>query len=66
MNKLLSVMKHLVKELPLDEKYQDHPLTGTFKESRDCHIEPDWILIYRVSGEEIFFERTGTHSDIFK
>ena len=65
-DKILAVMRRLIKEQPLDTKYQDHPLTGIFKDSRDCHIETDWILIYRVSGDEIFFERTGTHSDLFK
>jgi len=51
------------KELPA--KYKDHALTGNYAHSRDCHIEPDWLLIYNISGDIITLERTGTHSDIF-
>lgn len=49
----------------LDRKYKDHALTGNFSGLRDCHIEPDWILIYRIVGEILHLERTGTHSDLF-
>ncbi len=50
-------------ELP--EKYKDHPLKGEYKDCRDCHIEPDWILIYRKSGKDLELIRTGSHSDLF-
>ena len=50
----------------LDEKYRDHPLSGTWKGHRDCHIEPDWILIYRLTSDALYLERTGSHSDLFK
>ena len=43
----------------LPEGYQDHPLRG------DCHLEPDWMLIYRLADDELRWERTGSHSDIF-
>ena len=66
MEELRKVMCKLQKEEPLDPKYNDHPLAGEFKDSRDCHIEPDWILIYRIAGDTIYFERTGSHSDLFR
>lgn len=52
------------KKLP--QKYKDHPLTGNWKNHRDCHIEPDWILIYRITDDTLFLERTGSHSQLFK
>lgn len=66
MNLLKTIMTKLVKEEPLELKYKDHKLTGNYKDHRECHIEPDWLLIYRTTDKEIFFERTGTHSDLFK
>ena len=65
MEKLRKIMRKLQKQEPLDSKHNDHPLTGEFKDSRDCHIGPDWVLIYRVAGDAIYFERTGSHSDLF-
>ena len=49
-------------------QYKDHPLRGNFAGSRDCHIEPDWILIYTVTeaNSHVRFERTGTHGDLFR
>lgn len=51
----------------LDDKYHDHGLTGKYRGFRECHIEPDWLLVYRISQEalELFLFRTGTHSDLF-
>ena len=51
----------------LPPQYKDHPLRGNFAGSRDCHIEPDWILIYTLAenNSHVRFERTGTHSDLF-
>ncbi|EEV19403.1 type II toxin-antitoxin system YafQ family toxin [Treponema vincentii] len=53
---------------PLPQIYKDHPLSGEWKNYRDCHIRPDWILIYRVIEDSLILElsRTGTHSDLFK
>ena len=66
----LEKLKHVVglifDGMPLEERHRDHALTGNWVGSRDCHIEPDWILIYRVEGESLYLERTGTHSDLFK
>ncbi|MBI5749925.1 MAG: type II toxin-antitoxin system YafQ family toxin [Nitrospinae bacterium] len=66
--KLKTVMETLIDEKPLDRFYKDHPLKGNFKERRECHIEPNWLLIYMVNKKEktIIFERTGTHSDLFE
>jgi mRNA interferase YafQ len=47
-------------------KHRDHLLAGSFAGRRECHIEPDWLLIYKVDGSDIIFERTGTHSDLFR
>ncbi|MBN1315075.1 MAG: type II toxin-antitoxin system YafQ family toxin [Anaerolineales bacterium] len=66
LNKLKTILQELIEEQVLEEHYRDHVLLGNFKGRRECHIEPDWILIYKLSGEEIIFERTGTHSDLFK
>lgn len=64
--KLKEVVAALINEEPLAEHYRDHPLKGNFKDRRECHIEPDWLLIYKLMGEEIIFERTGRHSDLFE
>lgn len=63
--KIKVVIQKLVCEEPLEAKYRDHKLTGNYKDRRECHIEPDWLLIYKKSGSDIIFERTGTHSDLF-
>jgi len=60
------LIKLLVKEEPLPAKNKDHPLQGDYKGYRECHIEPDWLLIYKIEGDNIYFVRTGTHSDLFK
>ena len=51
----------------LDEKYKDHLLTGDYGGFRECHITPDWLLVYQVRESELilFLSRTGTHSDLF-
>jgi mRNA interferase YafQ len=59
-------MRRLANEEPLDPRFRDHKLSGDWKDLRECHIEPDWLLIYLVVGEEITFVRTGTHSDLFE
>jgi mRNA interferase YafQ len=64
---LQAVVNTLAKEQPLDAKYRDHSLTGDYRGFRECHIEPDWLLVYRVDqGDlELFLFRTGTHADLF-
>ncbi len=56
----------IIEEQPLPDSYKDHKLIGNYADRRECHIEPDWLLIYYVTKEMIIFERTGTHSDLFK
>lgn len=64
---LESVIELLANRQILPEKYRDHNLTGEYRDCRECHITPDWLLIYKVDGEELilFLTRTGTHSDLF-
>lgn len=49
----------------LPEKNKDHTLSGKYNRRRECHIQPDWLLIYRVTDTELMLDRTGTHSDLF-
>ncbi len=51
---------------PLDAIHRDHKLSGNLVGRRDCHIESDWILVYRIDGNRLIFERMGTHSDLFR
>ena len=64
--KLKVVVTALINEEPLAERYLDHPLKGNYRGRRECHLEPDWLLIYKLHGDEIIFERTGRHSDLFE
>ena len=64
--KLQGVVKQLALGKPLPDKHRDHALIGHWQPSRDCHVEPDWILIYTADEETLRLERTGTHSDLFK
>ncbi|MBI5415607.1 MAG: type II toxin-antitoxin system YafQ family toxin [Candidatus Omnitrophica bacterium] len=59
------IIRALVKEEPLPAANKDHPLQGDYKGNRECHAGPDWLLIYKVEGDGIYFIRTGTHSDLF-
>jgi mRNA interferase YafQ len=65
MSKLTAVLNLLIEEKPLPATYNDHPLKGDWKGFRDLHIEPDWLLLYRVEGDELQLARTGAHSDLF-
>ena len=65
MNKLRALLLLLIEAAPLTEGYRDHPLKGKWAGYRDAHIEPDWLLIYRVVGNELQLARTGTHADLF-
>jgi len=64
---LNGVVDTLAMGQPLAEKYKDHSLVGNYKGCRECHITPDWLLIYEVSDSELilYLTRTGTHSDLF-
>jgi mRNA interferase YafQ len=63
---LLAVVQTLADGKPLSAMYRDHPLIGEYSGKRDCHIEPDWILIYAVEDEELVLYRTGSHADLFR
>lgn len=64
---LNSVVNDLAEGKTLDVKYRDHNLAGNYRSFRECHIEPDWLLIYRVTKDslELLLFRTGTHSDLY-
>ena len=64
---LTDVIKKLANGEVLDPKYKDHQLSGNFGFYRECHIQPDWLLIYKIDGEQLILllSRTGTHSDLF-
>jgi len=68
MSALRDVMRKLIEEKTLEPKYCDHPLKGKWKGFRDCHVQNDWVLIYRVDKQEktITFTRLGTHAELFK
>lgn len=67
--KLQKVIELLCNEQPLPEAYRDHPLTNSrnYKDVRECHIEPDWLLVYRIEQDRLVLQliRTGSHSDLF-
>jgi len=67
MQKLTDIMTDLENEIPLSPQLKEHPLQGEYTGSTECHLEPDWLLIYEVDDEvkEVYFVRTGTHSDLF-
>jgi mRNA interferase YafQ len=65
MGKLRKAIVLLVEGKSLPPHYKDHALGGAWKHHRDLHIEPDWLLIYRIDGDDLVLSRTGTHSDIF-
>ncbi|MBC7249146.1 MAG: type II toxin-antitoxin system YafQ family toxin [Anaerolineae bacterium] len=66
MAKLKMVLESLVKGKRLSPKYGDHVLVGQYKGTRECHLEPDWLLIYELAEDEIILIRTGSHSDLFR
>ena len=65
-NRIVTVMTKIICQERLEAKYKDHGLKGKYAGRRECHIEPDWLLIYKKTSGEIIFERTGTHSDLFE
>lgn len=64
---LQTVLNYLVTQTPLPKKYKDHSLSGNYAGYRECHIEPDWLLIYKVFNDRLVLvlTRTGSHSDLF-
>lgn len=62
---LEEVVAHLALGEPLPDKNRDHPLTGNWSGHRECHIQPDWLLVYYQTETELYLYRTGTHADLF-
>ena len=66
-SELQAVVTILAEDKTLPETYRDHALIGPYRNARECHIKPDWLLIYSISNEKLILElmRTGSHSDLF-
>lgn len=66
-NLLKEIVNKLANNIPLEEKFKDHELMGNYKGFRECHIQPDWLLIYLIEDNKLTLtlSRTGTHSDLF-
>ena len=67
LDELNAIVEQLAAGQTLPERNRDHALTGNYIGFRECHIRPDWLLVYRVDGDalELFLFRTGTHTDLF-
>lgn len=67
LSKLSNVISTLANGEPLDQKFKDHPLIGDYIGFRECHIAPDWLLVYKIDNGKLllFLARTGSHSDLF-
>lgn len=66
MAQLEAVIVTLVAQEPLDEHYRDHALIGNWQGFRECHLRPDWLLIYRLENDELQLARTGNHTELFR
>ena len=66
LEKLKIIIQSLLVEGQLDPIHRDHKLIGNWQGRRECHIESNWLLIYKAEADRIVFERTGTHSDLFQ
>ena len=67
LDKLFNVIEILEKGEKLEKKYKDHSLSGEYKGTRECHIEPDWLLVYEIMNDVLILMlyRLGSHSDLF-
>jgi mRNA interferase YafQ len=65
MEKMRQVILLLLSAEPLPARYRDHTLSGDWVGHRECHVDPDWLLIYKVDSESLYLVRTGSHSDLF-
>ena len=66
LNILAEVAQMIREQKPLPAKYREHYLGGKYRGRRECHLAPDWLLIYKIMDDEVIFERTGSHSDLFR
>jgi mRNA interferase YafQ len=65
LDRLEAIIDLLREGSPLPERYRDHPLKGEWDGSRECHVSPDWLLIYETTNDEVILQRTVTHADLF-
>jgi mRNA interferase YafQ len=63
---LENIINLLQAKIPLPPNKKDHHLIGNWSGHRECHIDPDWLLIYRIDGQHLILERTGSHADLFE
>jgi mRNA interferase YafQ len=66
MSKLRDVLTLLIAAEPLPPRMKDHALTGDWRGWRDLHIEPDWLLLYKIDGNDLILARTGSHAELFR
>ena len=66
LSKLKGALEALVNEVELPAQLRDHVLVGQYRGTRECHFEPDWLLIYELTETEVVLIRTGSHSDLFR
>jgi len=66
LEKFKIIARALLAGEPLDPIHRDHRLVGNYSGRRECHLESDWLLIYKIEQSRLVFERIGTHSDLFK
>jgi mRNA interferase YafQ len=66
LHKLKRVLEALVNEAELPAQLRDHVLVGQYRGTRECHLEPDWLLVYELTETEVVLIRTGSHSDLFR
>lgn len=66
MKKLKQVMMLIASEQVLPRELRDHKLVGNYQGRRECHLSGDWLLIYKIESDAVIFERTGSHSELFK
>jgi mRNA interferase YafQ len=66
-DKLLEIMNMIIREQPLPPERRNHPLQGEWKDSLECHIQGDWVIVYEIDplARTVTFQRTGSHSDLF-
>lgn len=60
------MLRKLINEEILEAKHRDHQLKGDLSDFRECRIEPDWLLLYKIEAQNIIFTRTGSHSELFE
>ena len=65
MSELQDVMTKLINQATLDGKFKDHALSGNNQGFRECHVRPDWLLVYAIADNVISFTRTGSHAELF-